>query len=94
MFARSYAESVDACFRLIFDHLRHSAFMAEAQASVVSPTLKTLPLASLLPQIKAVATRLLPSSTEQPLGAEIRDISSGPCLESFCVSIFDAPLPH
>ncbi len=93
MFVTVYSESVDACFRVIFEHLRRGAFMSDSPttSSGSGAAHKSLPLASLLPQIKAVAAKLLPSSMDSVVSAEVRDISSGPGLDSFCIAIFDAP---
>eukprot|EP00600_Ochromonadales_sp_CCMP1393_P001317 CAMPEP_0174992066 /NCGR_PEP_ID=MMETSP0004_2-20121128/22293_1 /TAXON_ID=420556 /ORGANISM="Ochromonas sp., Strain CCMP1393" /LENGTH=336 /DNA_ID=CAMNT_0016245989 /DNA_START=365 /DNA_END=1375 /DNA_ORIENTATION=+ len=87
------------------DGLRGSASTAANSPS--GSSLRTPPLASLLPQIKSIASNLLPSSTSPAasharghdaaaatavVSAEVKEISSGPYLEAFCIAIFDAPL--
>ena len=85
-------------------------------------SLLTPPLATLLPQVKAVASALLPATGSLPtsstsyqsmqgsfagggsassgaalngagsdLSPEVRQVSSGPYLEAFCIAIFDSP---
>ena len=70
--------------------------------------LRAPPLASLLPQIKSIATKLLPTAANGGssggdsfsdnyggsgvVSAEVKEISSGPYLEAFCIAIFDAPI--
>jgi hypothetical protein len=48
------------------------------------------PLASILPQLKALAARFLPDNVDTPMTSEIRNLSYGPLLDSFCLSLFDA----
>ena len=50
---------------------------------------RTPPLASLLPQIKAVANRLLPG--EEVSLDVVRDLVSGPYLDTLCTAVFDSP---
>lgn len=59
-------------------------------ASSAQVGLKTPPLASILPQLKSLAAKLLPESAETVNIYDIRAISTGPLLESFCMTIFDA----
>lgn len=65
---------------------------------------KTPPLASLLPQLKFIAQRLLPeekkpatnlnNSHSAGWNQDIKHIASGPLMESFCIGLLDAlPLP-
>jgi hypothetical protein len=69
---------------------------------------KQLPLASLLPKLKAITNEMLPTTRGIGAGtggisngnagaalltAEIRDIAQGPALDSLCIAIFDAPNP-
>jgi hypothetical protein len=89
MFVAAYSEALDAAFRVVFESLRRNVFTSDNPAS--HDALRTLPLASLLPQIKAIAARLLPASLDTVVSPEVRDISSGPCLDSFCIAVFDAP---
>ncbi|KAJ1407749.1 Peroxin-3 [Ochromonadaceae sp. CCMP2298] len=85
-FSTVYTEAVDCTFKIVLDSLR-PAFASEGQA-------RTPPLASLLPQIKAVAGKLLPTASAGHGGvsAEVKEISQGPYLEAFCIAIFDAPV--
>jgi hypothetical protein len=68
--------------------------------------MRTPPIASLLPQLKAIAREMLPAapaptaaaaaaaapagSMSSLLTAEVRDIASGAALDTLCVAIFDA----
>jgi hypothetical protein len=138
MFCEAYTESVDRCFRIVYEELQRNVFSTDgsgvspqdrprsAAASASSPHthLRTPPLASLLPQIKAIGMNLLqPSSPHGPssdpsspygsdfasprdgssssstssnrstsssvVSANIKEISSGPALDSLCVSILE-----
>lgn len=122
MFCEVYTESVDRCFRIVSDELQRNVFSLgsrvpekdrprSAAASAASPTLplRTPPLASLLPQIKAIATNLLQPSSPPPssslynqdnslldgsnsgsvVSSIIKEVSSGPALDSFCVSMLE-----
>ena len=73
-------------------------------ASPGQPVMRTPPLASLLPQIKSLAGKLLLAGPEggpaggtvgEPasLSEEIREISTGPYLDAFCLAVFDAGGP-
>jgi hypothetical protein len=85
-----YGESVDAIFRSISDQVRKAVFQPENNPGSHSNTLRTPPLASLLPQMKVISTRLLPEDLDDD-SIELKHIlSSGPLLDSFCLSLFDA----
>ena len=107
-----YREAVDTCFRHVYDTLYKTIFAPHlVQSEGVSPSpngtraLRAPPLASLLPQIKAIASNLLPTvgavsgnggdmgvGKDDAFGlvsAEVKEISSGPYLESFCIAILD-----
>ncbi len=93
MFQVVYLETVEACYRLCYDHLRKIIFQPEASPTHMydpSPTFRSPPLASILPQLKSIANRLLPDSPDTPLNSDLRNLSSGTLLDSLCISIFDA----
>lgn len=97
-FGTVYGEGVDTCFQLVQDSLHKAVFAPPAPAS--PGHLRAPPLASILPQVKAVATKLLPTTLTPSLGgdgavalsADVKAISSGPYLEAFCIAIFDTPV--
>jgi len=97
MFATSLIEVTDACFRIIFEQLRSNIFAPDhstmkANQKAWAP-MRTPPLASILPHIKSIAAELLPTNSQQ-LTVNIRDLVSGPILDSLCLSVFDAtPAP-
>lgn len=82
-------EAVDKCFEIIYQILRNDSYNEQNNTNhiVTSP-----PLASLLPQIKAISAKLLPTDIDYDgfINSEVRDVSSGPYLDSFCISAFDA----
>jgi hypothetical protein len=51
---------------------------------------KTPPLASILPQLKSLSGRLLPDTADAVNPYDLKSLTSGPLLESFCMTIFDA----
>jgi hypothetical protein len=93
-----YTEALDCAFRQIHGDLYRTIFCPESR-SPGQHTLRAPPLASILPQVKSIATRLLPSGTEagavgdaeENLSPEIREIASGQYLDAFCVAVFDVP---
>lgn len=91
--------------RELYSHIFYST--TDSTSSSSTPTvMKTPPLASILPQIKAISLKTLSenkttsdttssttsNTTATIVSNEIRDISSGPYLEAFCLAIFDTPL--
>ena len=96
MFHAAVSESLNSSFKIISSQLRKEVFVP-ASNPTSHATLRTLPLASLLPQVKAIATRLLPSqspsstSTAAVLPTELKEISSGPIIDGLCISIFNSP---
>lgn len=94
MFAAALIEVVDACFRIVVEQLRVNVFSPDSQGQEASwLPMKTPPLASLLPQLKAASFLLLPNSPKQSpmtIDANIRSIISGHVLDSLCMSVFDA----
>jgi hypothetical protein len=97
-----YGETLDTSYRLCYDYLRKFIFQHDpsfSSPSTASPGfdgflaahLKSPPLASILPQLKSISIRFVPdSSHDSPLSNDIRNISSGPLLDSLCINIFDA----
>lgn len=51
------------------------------------PSLSSPPLASLLPQLKSLASALLPT---EGVGYEVQDISSTTAIETLCLSILNS----
>ena len=93
-----YREAADTTFRHVFDILYKTVYAPQGHTPSSSATLRAPPLASLLPQVKAIASNLLPTvgavgeGREDSFGmvsAEVKEISSGPYLESFCIAILD-----
>lgn len=100
MFRVALAEALDVCFEAISADLRQSVFGSMNNGGHVS--LRAPPLASLLPQLKAVATRII-DVQESSQGAMVngfqaekvtiwREISEGATLDELCVHIFDSLL--
>ena len=88
-FAAVFSEATDTCFRHIFESLRRNVFAPEN----LSSTQRRVPsVASLLPQIKNLAERMLPLIHE-PLPNEAREIVSGAALDALCVALFDSAPP-
>ena len=88
-----FLNAFDECIRLVFyvvsRDLKEHGFNGGGSAS--SSEVVSMPLASLLPKIKACTERLLPGNLERNVVAldTLRSISSGPHCESLCMSIFD-----
>lgn len=90
VFSVVYTECVDAAFRSINTQLRRYVFSPEHSPGPDGGGLRTPPLASILPQLKSLAVRLLPDNADQIDMTEVKNISMGPLLDSFCMTIFDA----
>ena len=103
MFHAAVSESLNSSFKIISSQLRKNVFVP-ASNPTSHATLRTLPLASLLPQVKAIAARLLPSQSPSSsssaaaaaaasaaLPPELKEISSGPIIDGLCISIFNSP---
>jgi hypothetical protein len=67
---------------------RASSASLNSSSSVI--TKKSPPLASILPQLKSLSARLLPETAEAVNPYDLKSLTSGPLLESFCMTIFDA----
>lgn len=88
-FAAAIVEATDACYRLTFEQLRRNVFTFDniGESGSNLGQLRTPPLASLLPQVKAIASSFLPNDVRS---VDIKELFSGPILESLCVAVFDA----
>jgi hypothetical protein len=77
-------ETINSLFDFALQHIKSNAFLGEDH------TLRSLPLASLLPKVKATTARLIP----EDLGRNpdtlkfIKSMSSGPQCTSLCLRIF------
>ena len=93
MFNVALKESIDICFKRHMELLRQDVFSiipgAPGGSSYPSKVgnFSSPPLASLLPQLKSLASSLLPL---EGVGYEISDIYAGPAIDSLCVSIMDS----
>lgn len=90
-FAASFTEGVDTCFRYHITTLRDEFFNRNSNVGddeYSRYALSTPPLATLLPQLKSVASRMLPADQ---IGEEVRRMLQGPTLDTFCVSLLLAP---
>jgi len=87
MFVTVFSEATEICFKRIFDNLKRNIFADTSDYSSSGSSLRSPPLASVLPQLKAICSRLLPDDTICP---DVKEIYSGPSLDALCVSIFDA----
>ena len=87
LFPPVFSEATEICFRRIFDNLKRNIFSEVSDYSSSSSPLRSPPLASLLPQLKAICSRLLP---DDAICQDVKEVYSGPSLDALCVSIFDA----
>lgn len=87
MFVTVFSEATDICFKRIFDNLKRNIFADTTDYTSSGTSLRSPPLASVLPQLKAICSRLLPDDTICP---DVKEIYSGPSLDALCISIFDA----
>lgn len=85
LFASALAESISHCYALGFEHLNNIFFPEGPAGGAVA----TIPLASLLPQIKAVAGKLLPRDVDKAKTVA-RKIISGSHVEELVLASFDA----
>merc|ERR1712167_278037 len=65
IFEEAYEETVDSCFQIIASELERNVFKNGRGNSEQTTGLSTPPLASVLPQINAIAKRLLAMSIGQ-----------------------------
>lgn len=100
MFASVFSEAADTCLRSVICHLKANAFTVpdseddEEELSLDRETYRSPPLASLLPQLKGAALKLLPSDPSAAISADVREMLSSPALDTLCVSLFDLGLPR
>lgn len=91
MFCAVLAEAVTISFKYSMDEMQKHAFTPDGEglsSNVAVPT-HTPPLASLLPALKNVSSKVLPSAG---VSACVRDIAGGPYLDALCTAVFDSPL--
>ena len=101
MFNVAFTEACDTCFRRHMDTLREDVFMPLSLPSVHSATygtgaggggvragtFSTPPLASILPQLKSLSSKLLPSDGR--VSYEVKEITCGSAVEAMCLSILN-----
>ena len=89
MFNVALKEAIDICFKRHMELLRQDVFSIIPGGSLTSKVgnFSSPPLASLLPQLKSLASSLLPL---EGVGYEISEIYAGPAIDSLCVSIMDS----
>ena len=85
MFISAVLEVTSNLFRLIYEQLRVNIFILNGNE------LRKPPMISLLPQIKSIATLLIPNDN-QIQNSSINELLNGPLLESLCMSIFEATM--
>jgi hypothetical protein len=99
MFAASVKEAVDNYFAIFFDQLKRSTFMKDPKSESPVKNLKKPPLAALLTRIQSTSTNMIPidiggggatAAQNQSNMLILKDIMSGPILDSLCISVFDA----
>ena len=88
-FAAVFSEAADTCFRHIFESLRRNVFAPE---NLTGNQRRVPSVASLLPQIKTIADRMLPKISD-PMPSEAKEIVSGAALDALCIALFDSPSP-
>lgn len=91
-FETVFSEACDSVFRKVLEALRRNVFSPESLSSNSSQRRMSPPLASVLPQVKAIAEHMLPGKLE-PLPQEAKDIIAGTALDTLCVALFDSPEP-
>lgn len=79
------------CFYVVARDLKEHGFGGTGEPVSDSGHLVAVPLASLLPKIKACTERLLPGNLDRnPAAMEIiRSQTKGPHCQSLCLSVFD-----
>eukprot|EP01038_Epipyxis_sp_PR26KG_P011035 gene11035-14817_t len=81
IFAIVLSETIENTFKVIFETLKMNAFTKDSKSDI-----KSIPLASLLPQLKLISSKLLPSDS---MSEFIPHIMNGPHLDAFCIALFD-----
>ena len=98
MFASVFSEAADTCLRGVINHLKVNVFTLsdseeeEEEEEEEEKRFKSPPLASLLPQLKGAALRLLPTDPSAVISSDVREMLSSTSLDALCVSLFDLGL--
>ena len=97
MFASVFSEAADTCLRGVINHLKVNVFTLsdseeEEEEEEEEKRFKSPPLASLLPQLKGAALRLLPTDPSAAISSDVREMLSSTSLDALCVSLFDLGL--
>lgn len=92
VFQSIFNEAVSSAFKHVNQSLRDDVFSAESPVTGGGTqrytNYRTPPLASLLPQMKSIAARMLPDIHKE-LTAEAKAIADGPILNALCEAILD-----
>lgn len=91
VFQSIFNEAVSSAFKHVNQCLRDDVFSADSPTSGGGQrytNYRTPPLASLLPQMKSIAARMLPD-VDKELTAEAKAIADGPILNALCEAILD-----
>lgn len=90
LFLVAFSEAIDTSFKHIFDCLQKHVFSPDSNSgSSEFYQERSPPLASLLPQLKAISARLLPADPDT-ISYEVKDVSNGIALDNLCLAVFDA----
>ena len=81
MFATAYREVVDSAYHVVLERLIQTIYPSNSRQSP--------PLASILPQVRSAGDMILPNASAVD-GSHLRSLVSGPILDSFTISVFDA----
>ena len=88
VFQSIFSEAINTSFKHVNLDLRQDTFSADSPAAGGANQYRTPPLASLLPQIKAIASRMLPGANEG-LTSVVKEVAAGPILNALCEAVFD-----
>lgn len=92
VFQSIFNEAVSSAFKHVNQSLRDDVFSGESPVTGGGTqrytNYRTPPLASLLPQMKSIAARMLPDIHKE-LTAEAKAIADGPILNALCEAILD-----
>ncbi len=88
VFQSIFSEAVNTSFKHVNRSLREDTFGADSPVAGAANLYRTPPLASLLPQVKAIASRMLPSANEG-LTSVVKEVSAGPILNALCEAVYD-----
>ncbi len=88
MFIVVLNEVLETCFTHIFDSLQRDVFSSDDSDLLDTRMMSnSIYLASLLPQLSLIASRMLPQDN---ISNTLKEISNGIALDSFCVAITDS----